>query len=153
MCVPVMSHNSPTNNVLLQITVPKRTGRKRKRGSQDPYTDENGFAAPADERTSSVTQPSKIRSQSRMDKPAELLRTLKDNVGRYKVEAVGQVNQTHRFRGMALIDLYLDTCSYFNRSGRFPSVDKSFQLHAKIPEQPSWGQQSVIAPCRFRTCY
>jgi len=42
-----------------------------------------------------------------MDNPAELLRALKDNVGKYKVDAVGQVNQTHRFRGIASTSLDL----------------------------------------------
>jgi general transcription factor 3C polypeptide 5 (transcription factor C subunit 1) len=44
-----------------------------------------------------------------MDNPAELLRALKDNVGKYKVDAVGQVNQTHRFRGMASTSFGFDT--------------------------------------------
>ncbi|KAJ5051009.1 uncharacterized protein L3040_002875 [Drepanopeziza brunnea f. sp. 'multigermtubi'] len=112
MCVPILSRNAPTNNVLLKITVPKRTGRKRKRGSQEPYANGNVANAstdsPLDTTPSLATQPSvsnppadTLRSHSRMDNPSQLLRKLKDNVGKYQVEAVGEVRQTHRFRGMA----------------------------------------------------
>jgi general transcription factor 3C polypeptide 5 (transcription factor C subunit 1) len=34
---PVMSNTVKTNNLLLKVTVPKRTGRKRKRGSDGPF--------------------------------------------------------------------------------------------------------------------
>lgn len=36
-CAPLLSHNTATNNILLKLTVPKKTGRKRKRGSNDPW--------------------------------------------------------------------------------------------------------------------
>src|SRR3954454_8301226 len=38
---PLLSINATTNNILLKITVPKCTGRKRKRGSELPFTDES----------------------------------------------------------------------------------------------------------------
>ncbi|KAJ5919625.1 RNA polymerase III transcription factor subunit [Penicillium verhagenii] len=38
MARPLISTVSQTNNILLQVTVPKQTGRKRKRGSNDPFT-------------------------------------------------------------------------------------------------------------------
>lgn len=101
LCTPVLSHNSSTNNILLKITVPKRTGRKRKRGSQDPYTEEPALPASAKHGESTPKLPSDLRSHSRRDNPQELLRTLKDNVGRYKVEAVAEIDRTHRFRGLA----------------------------------------------------
>jgi general transcription factor 3C polypeptide 5 (transcription factor C subunit 1) len=34
-----------------------------------------------------------------MDRPTSILRKLKDNVGKYAVEAVAEIRQTHRFRG------------------------------------------------------
>lgn len=98
LCTPILSHNSSTNNILLKITVPKRTGRKRKRGSQDPYS---GDPVPSNEaeQESSTSFPPSLRSHSRLDNPLELLRTLKDNVGKYEVEAVAEIDRTHRFRG------------------------------------------------------
>lgn len=86
MCVPILSHNSPTNNILLKITVPKRTG-KRKRGSQDPYSD----TVQLDGVDGSI-QNASLSS-------AHLLRTLRDNAGQYEVEAVAEIDRTHRFRG------------------------------------------------------
>jgi hypothetical protein len=97
MAVPLLSYNGTTNNILLQITVPKRTGRKRKRGSQDPYVDCNGTSSSGVQ--SQADLPQAICSQGGKDDPARLLRSLKDNVDKYTVEAVGHISQTHRFRG------------------------------------------------------
>lgn len=89
---PIISHNVATSNVLLKITVPKRTGRKRKRGSMETYSDGRDQAVES-------SDVSCISSQSRHDHPSRLLRMLQDNVGRYSVEPVGTIAQTHRFRG------------------------------------------------------
>jgi general transcription factor 3C polypeptide 5 (transcription factor C subunit 1) len=92
MAVPILSRNAPTQNVLLKITVPRRTGRRRKHGSQEPFSGDI-----VKEDTRSYT--SHLRSQSRLDDPDELLKALKDNLGRYEVEAVATIDHTHRFRG------------------------------------------------------
>ncbi|TQS34159.1 hypothetical protein Golomagni_05468 [Golovinomyces magnicellulatus] len=92
MCVPILSRNTATNNILLKISVPKRTGRKRKRGSQDPFSGLDSPSSGVGDETPS------LRSQGRLDTPIELQRKLKDNVGRYTIEAVGQIRQTHRYR-------------------------------------------------------
>ncbi|CAD6451712.1 34ee5738-046b-40e9-b279-eb631b46c707 [Sclerotinia trifoliorum] len=97
-CEPILSYNSITNNVLLKITVPKCTGRKRKRGSQDPYTDDG---RPASESTIGQNALGDIRSHSLNDKPASILRKLRDNVGKYTVEAAGAIEQSHRYRGLS----------------------------------------------------
>lgn len=96
MCVPILSQNAPTNNILLKITVPKRTGRKRKRGSQDPFTHDDVPTATA---SASDASTGSIQSVSRNDDPVQLVRKLKDNDGKYQIEAVGEIRQTHRFRG------------------------------------------------------
>jgi general transcription factor 3C polypeptide 5 (transcription factor C subunit 1) len=103
MCVPILSHNSQTNNLLLKITVPKRTGRKRKLGSQDPYMDAIVGDPAAGEDGNGPPRSDNLRSQARRDNPVELLRILKDNVSKYTVEAVAEIGQTHRFRGKVLI--------------------------------------------------
>jgi general transcription factor 3C polypeptide 5 (transcription factor C subunit 1) len=100
MCGPLLSRNSSTDNVLLKITVPKRTGRKRKRGSDEPFM---GLPLEQNDEYVNEADRSRIRSRARLDDPAELLRTLKDNVGRYQVEAVAAIEHTHRFRGMQFL--------------------------------------------------
>ena len=70
-----------TRNVLIRVTLPKRTGRKRKRGSDEPFTSDQ------DEAPSSQS----IRSP-------DLLRQLRDNAGGYKVEPLGMIRETHRLR-------------------------------------------------------
>lgn len=73
-----------TENVLLQVTVPKRTGRKRKRGSSEAFTwhgdrhEAEGIAVAT---------------------PEAQLRSLQDNADNFAVRAVGVVEETHRFRG------------------------------------------------------
>ncbi|EGX89642.1 RNA polymerase III transcription factor subunit, putative [Cordyceps militaris CM01] len=106
-CNPIMSHNSASHNVVLKITVPKRTGRRRKRGSAGPWE--------GDQEIRDVDQESYVCSIARQDEPKVLKRKLKDNVGRYKVDAIGVVRHTHKFRGLA--DFYWDmsTSSLANR--------------------------------------
>ena len=80
---PLKSMSTPSNNVLLQVTVPKRTGRKRKRGSSEPFQD--GPIEP----TESVPRPT----------ARDLLRSLRDNESKYEIKTVGRVERTHVFRG------------------------------------------------------
>jgi general transcription factor 3C polypeptide 5 (transcription factor C subunit 1) len=110
MCVPILSHNTPSNNLLLKVTLPKRTGRKRKRGSQDPYTSDVDTPPilPANG-NGPTAQPNSIRSQSRLDTPAKLLHTLRYTVDTYSVEVVGEVKQTHRFRGTCSSTSYISS--------------------------------------------
>lgn len=85
MSRPMQSISSASNNILLQVTVPKRTGRKRKRGSNDPFTD-----VPATETHDGPPRPT----------ARQFMQSLRDNVGKYQVEPVGSVERTHVFRGM-----------------------------------------------------
>lgn len=77
--------------MLLRVTVPKRTGRKRKRGSQDPYVDD-----PAIQPTASFSPTGSLDAR-------QLIRRLRDNVGRYETEVVGRIERTHVFRGKPLL--------------------------------------------------
>lgn len=92
----MMSHYASSHNVLFKITVPKRTGRKRKRGSDGPW---QGEVVQPVQATGSETE--NLRSESRLDEPKILRRKLQDNVDRYHAEAVGVIKHTHRYRGMA----------------------------------------------------
>lgn len=94
-CKPIMSHNARTHNVVLKVTVPKRTGRKRKRGSGGPWEGDHDFQGIGQDPSEQVS------SVARLDDPKILRRKLEDSVGKYHVEAVGTVKQTHRFRGAA----------------------------------------------------
>ncbi|ODH12645.1 hypothetical protein ACO22_08059 [Paracoccidioides brasiliensis] len=99
MSRPLSSTCNSANNVLLKITLPRRTGRKRKRGSNEPFTRHDNAAMSAtaggvDKPSSSAPPPSRALSAR------DLLRRLQDNVGKYEVEAVGRVERMHVFRGM-----------------------------------------------------
>ena len=92
-----MAQHASSNGILLKITVPKRTGRKRKRGSDEPFSGD-GDLPPGSTRNGTVTQ---VASLGRRDKPASILRKMQDNAEKYHVEAVGVVKDTYRYRGLA----------------------------------------------------
>jgi len=73
----------------LQVTVPKRTGRKRKRGTREHFAwHSDRFEA----------------EESAVATPEVQLRSLQDNADNFTVKAVGVVEETHRFRGRYLSD-------------------------------------------------
>lgn len=93
MTKPLHSTNVKTNNLLLEITVPKRTGLKRRRGAQGPFhegIDDQGVSSP-DGRS--------LKPVSFVGDARHLLRSLRDNPSEYQVEGIGVIGQTHRFRG------------------------------------------------------
>ena len=92
MSRPLQSTSSQANNILLKVTVPKRTGRKRKRGSDEPFVD-----------TVPVADFGPQRRKAR-----DVVRSLSDNVGKYQVEPAGLINRTHVFRGLFLTVFYND---------------------------------------------
>ncbi|KAI1952716.1 tau 95 subunit of transcription factor TFIIIC [Ophidiomyces ophidiicola] len=98
MSRPMFSTSKPTNNLLLKVTLPKRTGRKRKRGSQEPYV----------EATCPVNEPSSVEALN----ARQVLRRLQDNIGRYEVDVVGRIGRTHVFRGIPDF-VYSTTASTF----------------------------------------
>lgn len=73
-----------TRNILVRVTVPRRTGRKRKRGSDAPFEDPEQH----EQENSNVTAP-------------QLLERLRDAHGNYSIEALGVLRETHRFRTLA----------------------------------------------------
>ena len=95
MSKPLKSANVRTNDIVLKVTVPKRTGRKRKRGAQGPYyegLEEDGAAS------EELPQP-----PSTVKDAQYLLRILRDRPRDYCIEPVGSIDHTHRFRGILLI--------------------------------------------------
>lgn len=80
MAKPIMSSFTKTQNLLLRVTVPRRTGRKRKRGSNDAWVeDPNVNEAP--------------HTDAEM-----LMQTLRDNPDNYSILPVGLAHENHRFR-------------------------------------------------------
>ncbi|KXT00351.1 hypothetical protein AC578_5882 [Pseudocercospora eumusae] len=74
-----------TRNVLVRVTVPKRTGRKRKRASDDPFQYQFQEPERPERQDAGITAP-------------QLVQRLRDNEGKYHIEAVGMLRETHRFR-------------------------------------------------------
>ncbi|KAJ4302170.1 tau 95 subunit of transcription factor TFIIIC [Collariella sp. IMI 366227] len=97
---PLTSHNALTHNVVLKVTVPKRTGRKRKRGTNGPWEEPEGDVEQAADVEGSIASP-EVVSRDRLDTPRVVRRKLQDNVGKYTVEPVGVINNTHRYRSLA----------------------------------------------------
>lgn len=89
MAKPLKSANVSTNNILFKVTVPKRTGLKRKRGA-DVFHEVADIGV-LGERAAPLIQDAQ-----------HLLSSMRDNPKSYRIEAIGTVNQTHRFRGMRI---------------------------------------------------
>jgi general transcription factor 3C polypeptide 5 (transcription factor C subunit 1) len=81
-----------TGNVLLKITVPKMTGRKRKRGSDELFQFHSSNYA---KESSSNDEGSALEKERRHER---LLRALSDNPTTYTVTSVGSIKETYRFR-------------------------------------------------------
>jgi general transcription factor 3C polypeptide 5 (transcription factor C subunit 1) len=81
-----------TTNLLLKVTVPKRTGRKRKRGSTGPFL--------TDEEINATVGGGNVSKSSAHVSASDIYRSLQDNATRYEVVPAGVVNETHRFRAM-----------------------------------------------------
>lgn len=77
----IIANRKLANNVLLKISVPRRTGRKRKRGSDDPWTEDLTGPAPKKDAT-------------------YLVNSMADNVGSYKVTALSTIPSMHMWRSM-----------------------------------------------------
>ncbi|KAL2760445.1 hypothetical protein ACRALDRAFT_1078837 [Sodiomyces alcalophilus JCM 7366] len=117
---PILSHQAATHNIVLKVTVPKRTGRRRKKGSNGPFEGEEVEApnvyAPAPASTAAPPQRDhNVCSRSRLDNPRVLRRKLQDNVDTYRVEAVGVAKGTHRFRSLADYQWDMDQSPFMTR--------------------------------------
>lgn len=77
----IIANKKPANNVLLRITVPRRTGRKRKRGTNDPWMED-------------VTD-----STARND-ASHLVHAMAANVNSYKVTALSTIPSMQMWRSM-----------------------------------------------------
>lgn len=80
-----------TQNVLIRVTVPKRTGRKRKRGSDEPFSGLDD----AQKHSGAVTSQ-------------DLLGRLRDNTDNYTVQAIGVIEDTHAFKDLPDFQLRAD---------------------------------------------
>jgi general transcription factor 3C polypeptide 5 (transcription factor C subunit 1) len=81
----VASTQLATENILLKISVPKRTGRKRKRGSDDPF-----------ELHESSSSPKTTYGREAED----VLKLLEDNKDQYIVNIPGRLPENHQFRSL-----------------------------------------------------
>jgi general transcription factor 3C polypeptide 5 (transcription factor C subunit 1) len=95
---------------LLKVTVPKRTGRKRKRGSNGPWKE-----AAAAESIITLGDSADVTTNANNTNPAHLRRTMQDNVGNYDTEVLGLITHTHRYRAFADFQFALGRSDFTNR--------------------------------------
>lgn len=98
-----------TANVLMKVTLPKRTGRKRKRSSTEPYSSIDGQGV----------NPTRSRVTA-----TELLRRMRDNMENIQINAVGTITDTHRFRDLP----------DFQIQGGEAAIMRELQAHIMDPE-------------------
>ncbi|KAL6251705.1 tau 95 subunit of transcription factor TFIIIC [Rhinocladiella similis] len=118
----VVSYNKKTDNLLLKLTVPKRTGRKRKRGSDDAFIEH-------------------VPEDTRKD-VAYLLRSLHDNPKTYEAKVVGKVRSTHIWRTMPDL-VYSTRDSQFLRGVRSKVIPQDYPLVKQWSLPESYGLQNT----------
>lgn len=74
----------PGNNLLIKVDVPKCTGRKRKRGSKDPFRTDAELA--------------QINPDHKPSQTDSNVRSIQDNAEKLKFSVIGPIIGTHRFR-------------------------------------------------------
>ncbi|KAF2497230.1 hypothetical protein BU16DRAFT_617241 [Lophium mytilinum] len=84
---PIPSVSAKTDNLLLKVTVPKLTGRKRKRKSSGP------FLPPSEHEVNQMPQSQLVGAK-------RVCRSLEVNASKYRVDVVGHMNEVHRFRSL-----------------------------------------------------
>ncbi|PNS21202.1 Transcription factor tau subunit sfc1 [Sphaceloma murrayae] len=154
----VLSHRSDVDHVLLRIALPRRTGRKRKRGTNEPYQfyDSEGnvlIGGTGNETPQGVSQaeiPVKPSSRYEFDDPCKMLPLKADEVVNrlsavkddYHVSPVGVITHTHRFRSLPdfqLISQDRPVMQEMVRSLLNPTLDsiKSFRPDTSIGAAPA----------------
>jgi general transcription factor 3C polypeptide 5 (transcription factor C subunit 1) len=83
----------PVQNLLLRVTVPRRTGRKRKRGSDDPFENHGDRQESSNGDTEGTATSIPVTAE-------QLRRRLVDNKDAYTIQPVATIKQTHRFRAL-----------------------------------------------------
>ncbi|KAI1329006.1 hypothetical protein F5Y16DRAFT_131225 [Xylariaceae sp. FL0255] len=144
---PIMSHHAASNNVLLKVTVPKRTGRKRKRGTNGPFIGE----IETSREIVRLSDATNVTSFARRDHPGTLLRKLKDNQEQYEVEAVGMIRDSHRYRGLADFQYSNNNAPFLNNvADHFLPLNfsklKQFELDEGVKHGPG---HEIIPPPHF----
>lgn len=110
---PLRSKSVNTNDLLMRITVPKRTGRKRKRGDTGPFQEPSIVEAKG-----SASEHRIGDIPARIENARFLKQCLRDYPSRSKLDVIGKIECTHRFRGW---------------SG-FGSVSSCIQFDAGLPD-------------------
>lgn len=128
---PVMSMPKAANNILLQVTVPKRTGRKRKRGSAGPFVED-------------------IKDQAPARDAQYLLQSLQDNPGSYSIEPIATIASTHVWRSMPDF-VYSTEHSDFLNEIREKVLPKSYPLMKQyhLPQTYGLTNTEVIPPAQL----
>ncbi|KAL9111514.1 MAG: hypothetical protein Q9227_004001 [Pyrenula ochraceoflavens] len=130
---PLISTNCKASNVLLKITVPKRTGRKRKRGSDEPFTaDDNATTQPKDAKY--------------------LMRSLQDNANAAVMEPAGTIVVSQVFRTMPDF-VYSTSNSRFMKQIREKILPFEYSLLKDFELDMSQGQvkTEILPPATLST--
>jgi general transcription factor 3C polypeptide 5 (transcription factor C subunit 1) len=128
---PVVSVHNRSNNILLQVTVPRRTGRKRKRGSDGPFLEDLNDPAPS--------------KDSRY-----VLRSLQDNSNTYSVDPLATVSSSHVWRSIPDF-VYSTAQSLFLKDIREKVLPMSYPLmkQYRLPQTYGLTNTEMIPPSQF----
>ncbi|KAG9557468.1 hypothetical protein KCU71_g11030, partial [Aureobasidium melanogenum] len=140
----LVSKEMPVQNLLLRVTVPRRTGRKRKRDSDDPFENH-------DDRQESSNGDTEGTATSIPVTAEQLRRRLVDNKDAYTIQPVATIKQTHRFRALPDFQLRAGSQPVMHQIGKGlinPTISsiKNFKVDM-TPGRPA--DEELIAPPNF----
>ncbi|KAF2177509.1 hypothetical protein K469DRAFT_719860 [Zopfia rhizophila CBS 207.26] len=157
-CKQLLSNPVKGSNVLLKVTVPKRTGRKRKRGSSGPFLLEDEAESNTNGTPNEQSPPEATSSESKTSTVCDayvessvVFRSLRDNASKYSITPVGVIKEAHRFR--TLPDIQYAASNYHImtkiRDMLMPlrwSIAKNYDINTA---SGSWATHDVGPPAQF----
>ncbi|KAL1896508.1 tau 95 subunit of transcription factor TFIIIC [Sporothrix stenoceras] len=131
------SHCAATHNVVLAVHVPKRTGMRRKRGTNDAWEFDPSAGNDAPEAKDNLPGDTIAERDAR-----RLRRKLQETSGLYRTEVVGIVKNSHRFRGLVDFQQSSHDSAFMNKfketvlPGELSKL-RDFKLESGVAQPPS----------------
>lgn len=126
---PLPSHRSSVDYILLRTVLPRRTGRRRRKGTNDPFI----YPAP--------------HNPSVPGGAEHLLSHLRHSSSTAQVEVIGKVKSAHRFRSLPDFQLVEDAVVVQRVQGlREATVEK---VKAVVSPDVHEGEEEIVGPPAF----
>ena len=142
----ITSGNVATQNLFVRFTVPKKTGRRRKKGSTDSFRFPN-----EEQNDNEVPSPSRASLSASAPTARDLVRTLRYNPTTYTLQVLGTITQTHRFRTLPDFVFSTKRSPFMTKVRKHiqPFTYEAIKNFAFSPNKGSCKDEDLIPPPTF----